>query len=115
MDDESGGESYMSVIMTLPPSIPELDSLPSVAILGSLYRMTVDQYERLLETGVLDDQPIELKNGLLVKKLGKKPPHVLACEALAQPSQCSFRRLVSRTCQMQFLMQSSVVIVHGSS
>ena len=25
---------------------------------------------------------IELINGLLVKKMGKKPPHVLACEAL---------------------------------
>jgi Uma2 family endonuclease len=68
--------------MTLPSTVPELESIPSVEIMGSLYRMTVDQYERLVETGVLDDQRIELINGLLVNKMGKKPPHVLASEAL---------------------------------
>lgn len=72
----------MSVTMTLPPAATELHSLPSVEILGSLYRMTIDQYERLVETSVFDDQPIELINGLLVRKTGKKPPHVLVCEAL---------------------------------
>jgi Uma2 family endonuclease len=72
----------MSTIMTPSPAVPELESLPSGEILGSLFRMTVDQYERLVETGVLDGQPIELINGLLVKKIGRKPPHVIACEAL---------------------------------
>jgi Uma2 family endonuclease len=36
----------------------------------------------LVETGVLDGQPIELINGLLVRKMGKRPPHVYACEAM---------------------------------
>jgi Uma2 family endonuclease len=44
--------------------------------------MTVDQYERLVESGLLDSQPIELIDGLLVRKMGKKPPHVIASEAL---------------------------------
>jgi Uma2 family endonuclease len=36
--------------------------------------MTVDEYERL--AGILDDPRIELIDGYLVKKMGKKPPHI---------------------------------------
>ncbi len=36
-----------------------------------LQRMTVDEYERLAESGVLDDPQVELINGLLVKKMTK--------------------------------------------
>src|SRR5438270_13988671 len=72
----------MSLTMTLPSVVPELESVPSAGILGSLYRMTVDQYERVVEAGVLDGQPIELIDGLLVRKMGKKPPHVIAWEAI---------------------------------
>jgi Uma2 family endonuclease len=45
-----------------------------------LYRMTVDQYEQMADLGVLDDPRIELIDGLLVRKMTKKPPHVLATE-----------------------------------
>ena len=48
-----------------------------------LYRMTVDCYERLAESGVLDDPRVELINGLLLKKLTKKPRHSSACELVA--------------------------------
>jgi Uma2 family endonuclease len=72
----------MASIMTLPSTVPELEAVPSAGILCSLYRMTVDQYESLVETGVLGDQPVELINGLLVRKMGKKPPHVISCEAI---------------------------------
>ena len=72
----------MTPSLTLPTSVYELESSPSSGIMGSLFRMTVDQYERLVESGVLDGQPIELINGLLVAKMGKKPPHVIACEAM---------------------------------
>jgi Uma2 family endonuclease len=65
----------------LPSNVPEPVIQPGVGILDNLYRMSVNQYERLVESGVLGDQPIELIDGLLVKKTGKKPPHVLACEA----------------------------------
>ncbi len=48
-----------------------------------LHRMTVDEYERLADSGVLDDPQVELINGLLVKKMTKKPRHVSACELVA--------------------------------
>jgi Uma2 family endonuclease len=35
-----------------------------------------------VESAVLEGQPIELIDGLLVRKLGKRPPHVVASEAL---------------------------------
>jgi Uma2 family endonuclease len=38
--------------------------------------MTVDEYERL--AGMLDDPRVELIDGYLVKKMGKKPPHIWA-------------------------------------
>jgi Uma2 family endonuclease len=72
----------MFPITTPPPAVPALEVGPSAGILGSLFRMNVDQYERLVQTGVLDGQAVELINGLLVRKMGKKPPHVISCEAL---------------------------------
>jgi Uma2 family endonuclease len=40
------------------------------------YRLTVDEYERLVGAGVLDDSRVELIDGYLVKRMGKTPPHV---------------------------------------
>lgn len=40
------------------------------------YRLTVYEYERLVEAGVLDDPRVELIDGYLVKKMGKNPPHI---------------------------------------
>jgi Uma2 family endonuclease len=45
-----------------------------------LYRMTVDEYERLAEAGILRDPRIELIDGYLVHKMTKTPDHVLAVE-----------------------------------
>ena len=44
----------------------------------TLYRFTVEEYERIGE--LLNDQRVELIDGLLVKKMTKKPPHVVSCE-----------------------------------
>jgi Uma2 family endonuclease len=42
----------------------------------SHYRITVDLYERMIETGILGDgDPIELIDGLLVSKMSKSPDH----------------------------------------
>ena len=71
----------MSTTFTLPSAATGFASIPSAGILGSLFRMTVDQYEDLVESAVLDGQPVELIDGLLVRKMGKKPPHVISCEA----------------------------------
>jgi Uma2 family endonuclease len=64
--------------------VPELAPLSSNGILGSLFRMTVDQYERLVESGVLDSESIELINGYLVKKMGKNPPHSWTVDAVRE-------------------------------
>jgi Uma2 family endonuclease len=72
----------MSAKTSLPASATELAYVPAGGIMGSLFRLTVDQYDRLVETGVLDGEPIELIDGFLVRKMGKKPPHVIVAEAL---------------------------------
>ena len=74
----------MSVTSTPPLVAPKLDSFLPVEIAGSLFRMNVDQYERMVQTGLLDGQRIELINGLLVKKWGKNPPHSWTVEALRE-------------------------------
>ncbi len=53
-----------------------------VTIRGNLYRMTVDEYERLAEAAILDDPRVELIDGYLVRKTTKKPPHVVAVEGM---------------------------------
>jgi Uma2 family endonuclease len=48
---------------------------------AELYRMNVSEYERLVALGGLDDSRIELLDGLLVRKMGKNPPHVWSVDA----------------------------------
>lgn len=49
-----------------PPSIP-------------LLRFTVSQYHEMITAGILvDSDPVELLEGLLVKKMNKNPPHRIA-------------------------------------
>src|ERR1017187_3392560 len=50
--------------------------------LADIYRMTVDEYDRLVAAGALDDPPIELLDGYLVRKMGKKPRHSTRSERL---------------------------------
>jgi hypothetical protein len=55
---------------------------PSLAPM--VYRISVDEYERMVEAGVLDDPRVELIGGLLVRKMGKNPPHVIATKRLGR-------------------------------
>jgi Uma2 family endonuclease len=48
----------------------------------AVYRISVDEYDRMVAAGVLDDPGVELVQGLLVRKMGKNPPHVLATRKL---------------------------------
>jgi Uma2 family endonuclease len=50
-------------------------------LLAELYRMSVDEYERLAEADVLSDRRVELIGGYLVRKMTTKPPHALAVDA----------------------------------
>jgi Uma2 family endonuclease len=45
-----------------------------------LYRMTVDEYERI--GGMLDDDRVELIDGYLVKKMSKNPPHIWSVKTI---------------------------------
>jgi Uma2 family endonuclease len=50
--------------------------------LADVYRMTVDEYDRLVAAGALDGPAIELLDGYLVRKMGKKPRHSTRSERL---------------------------------
>src|SRR6516165_2847179 len=47
-----------------------------------VYRLTIDEYERM--AGVLDDPRVELIDGYLIKKMGKKPPHIWAVRSILE-------------------------------
>ena len=59
----------MSTITSPPPTIPP----PVPAVPPVLYRMTVDEYERIGQ--LLDDPRVELIDGYMVKKMSKNPEH----------------------------------------
>ena len=43
-----------------------------------LYRLTVEQYHRICEAGIVPEgAPVELMEGLLVQKMGKNQPHIV--------------------------------------
>jgi Uma2 family endonuclease len=54
-----------------PP--PSISPLPPPA---AVYRLTVDQYDLMLERGVVgEEDPVELLGGILVRKMPKNPRH----------------------------------------
>ncbi len=53
-----------------------------IELLSDLYRMTVDEYEQLVSSGILNDPKVELIDGHLVRKMGKKPRHSTRSERL---------------------------------
>jgi Uma2 family endonuclease len=63
---------------------PELWPQPTPAVAKDvpdepIYRLSVEQYHRMIEAGILDDDtPVELLEGWLVQKMTKHPPHVVA-------------------------------------
>jgi len=72
---------------TSPPSAPAAGPAGGATASPSwgpqdLYRMTVDEYERI--GGMLNDDRVELIDGYLVKKMGKKPPDISAVENVLQ-------------------------------
>ena len=52
----------------------------------SAYRLSVDEYERLVEAGVLKDPRVELIDGYPVKKMAKNPPHIWVVDRLLEIS-----------------------------
>jgi Uma2 family endonuclease len=50
----------------------------------TVYRISVDEYERLVAAGVLNDPRVELIDGLLVQKPRKNPAHVASVKSLGR-------------------------------
>jgi Uma2 family endonuclease len=73
----------MSTTTTPAQADPLLAPATSAAIqiLQDLYRITVDEYEQLADSGILKDRGVELINGWLVRKMTTKPPRVVALDA----------------------------------
>jgi Uma2 family endonuclease len=59
---------------TIAPTQPTVSS-PSPLAGPALRRITVDEYERIVAAGALDDPTVELIDGYMVTKMGKNPPH----------------------------------------
>ena len=70
-----------ATIPTAPDAVSALMTSASPEIFNHLYRISVDEYERLADEGFLRDRRVELINGWLVKKITTKPPHVVAVDA----------------------------------
>ncbi|HZW31314.1 MAG TPA: Uma2 family endonuclease [Isosphaeraceae bacterium] len=66
----------MSTITSTAPTLPT-PRLPLAS--PAVYRMTVDEYERIADAL---DAPVELIDGYLVERTDMNPPHVLVTERL---------------------------------
>lgn len=68
---------------TMPPTGPPspFDRWDWAPLPRSIYRLTVDQYEAMVASGVFTERDrFHLIDGLLVAKMTRKSPHVIACE-----------------------------------
>jgi Uma2 family endonuclease len=62
--------------MSPPPAPPPPPPPVIVQTVPSLYRFTVEQYQRMVEAGVLtDEDKVELLDGYVVSKMPRNPPH----------------------------------------
>ena len=67
---------------TITPMQPIPITLPSPS---HVYRLTVDQYDRMVQDGTLDEHdPVELLGGVLVRKMPQNPEHVWAVDELGE-------------------------------
>jgi len=56
---------------------------PSFAAYTSFRRFTVDEYHRMIESGILNDEDkVELLEGYVVEKMPRNPPHDVAIQRL---------------------------------
>ncbi|ODT97893.1 MAG: hypothetical protein ABS79_06770 [Planctomycetes bacterium SCN 63-9] len=68
-------------VVTPPLDAPE--AAPSFSLFDHRRRITVDEYHRIVEAGILGAEPrVELLDGVIVNKMTKNPPHNLACDLI---------------------------------
>ena len=64
----------MNTTTRLPPVLPD----------SPIWRFTVDEYHRMIETGVLDeDDRVELIEGFVVPKMANHPPHASTAQVVS--------------------------------
>lgn len=68
---------------TITPAFPGTSTPPAVAaspdLVASLYLLTVRQFDQMVADGsIAEDAPVELIEGLLVTKMSRKRPHIVA-------------------------------------
>lgn len=68
--------------LTTPKPLAPAVVVPTAS---DLYRLTIEQYHRIVEAGALTpDDPVEFLDGYLVAKMSKNPPHAAACRRARQ-------------------------------
>ncbi len=67
--------------VSAPPTLASATSGPPATVpTDQLWRLSVADYHKMLEVGIFHSgDPVELLDGLLVRKMPKNPPHVVAC------------------------------------
>lgn len=71
----------MSIGVASPP--PSQTAMLEGVAVDSFWRITVEQYHQMIQAGILTaDDPVELLDGWLVRKMTKNPPHTLATQLL---------------------------------
>jgi Uma2 family endonuclease len=72
--------SSVTCMSTITPTHPT--TAPLTLASPAVYRLSVDEYERIADTGILGDARVELIDGLLVKKITQNPPHTWTVETI---------------------------------
>ncbi len=69
-------------VPAIETSVPVLEEAPG-SLLDFRHRITVEEYHRMAEAGVFGPEPrLELLEGVLVDKMTKNPPHIVATDLL---------------------------------
>ena len=69
-----------AILRATPPELPDATAIAaSPSVMSRLYRLTVRQVDQMTVAGVIaEDDPLELIEGLLVTKMSRNRPHIVA-------------------------------------
>lgn len=69
----------------LAPAIAEPNDAPASRLASTLYRLTVEQYLKMIDAGIFDQGPrAELLGGFIVEKMTKHTPHNFGVMSLGE-------------------------------